>query len=72
MVTVAKNALQNDTLLVHYNSNHQLVLACDASPYGLGAVLSHIMDDGQEQPITYTSCTLTAVVKNYSQLKKES
>ena len=41
----AKNALQDDTLLVHYDSNRQLVLACDILPYGLGAVLSHIMDD---------------------------
>ena len=36
----AKSALQDDSLLVHYNSTRQLVLACDASPYGLGAVLS--------------------------------
>ena len=45
---VAKNVLQKDTLLVYYDSNRQLVLACEASPYGFGAVLSHIMDDGQE------------------------
>ena len=43
---IAKNVLQNDTLLFHYDNNQQLVLACDASPYGLGVVLSHIMDDG--------------------------
>ena len=30
---VAKKALQDDTLLVHYDSNCQLVLACDASLY---------------------------------------
>ena len=69
---IAKNALQNDTLLVHYDSNRQLVLACDASPYGLGAVLSHIIDDGQERPIAYASRTLTAAEKNYSQLEKEA
>ena len=68
----AKNALQDDTLLVHYDSNRQLVLACDASPYGLGAVLSHIMDDGQERPIAYASRTLTAAEKNYSQLEMEA
>ena len=63
----AKNALQDDTLLAHYDSNCQL-LACDASPYGLGAVLilSHIMDDGQERPIAYAFRTLTAA-ENYSQ-----
>ena len=62
----AKNALQGDALLVHYDNSKQLVLACDASQYGLGGVLSHIMDDGQERPIAYTSRTLTAAEKNYS------
>ena len=66
-----KNALQDDTLLVHYDASRQLVLACDASQYGLGGVLSHIMDDGQERTIAYTSRTMTAAETNYSQLEKE-
>ena len=37
----AKEALQSDALLVHFDLNKPLVLACDASPYGCGAVLSH-------------------------------
>lgn len=61
-----------NTLLVHYDSNRQPILACDALPYGLRAVLSHIMDDGQERPIAYASHTLTKAEKNYSQLEKEA
>ena len=67
----AKNALQADSLLVHYDSTKPLVLACDASDYGIGAVLSHTMDDNQERPIAYISRTLTSAEKHYSQLEKE-
>lgn len=47
----AKDALQANSLLVHYDSTKPLVLACDASPQGLGAVLSHLMPDGTERPV---------------------
>ena len=41
-------------------------LACDASPYGIGAVISHIMPDGLEHPVAYASHTLTASKCNYA------
>ena len=65
-----KNALQADSLrlLVHFDPSNQIVVACDASSLGLGAVLSHIMPDGQERPIAYASRTLTAAEKGYSQI----
>ena len=67
----AKNALQQDSLLVHFDPSKPIVLACDASQYGLGAVLSYTMDDGQERPIAYMSRTLNSAEKRYSQLEKE-
>ncbi|KAK3087172.1 hypothetical protein FSP39_002564 [Pinctada imbricata] len=68
----AKEMLQSDKLLVHFEPNKEIILACDASPYGVGAVLSHKMKNGEEKPIAYASKTLTSAEKNYSQIEKES
>ena len=68
----AKRALQGDTLLVHYDSTCPLVLACDASLYGLRAALSHIMNGEQECPVAYASGTLTVTEKNDSQLERKA
>ena len=68
----AKEALQADSLLIHYDPSKPLVLACDASQCGIGAVLSHVTEDQQERPIAYASRTLTIAEKNYSQLEKEA
>ena len=68
--TQAKNMLSSSDLLVHYDPSKELVLSCDASPYGLGAVLSNIIN-GQERPISYASRTLSPAERNYAQLDKE-
>uniref|UniRef100_A0A1X7TWP3 Reverse transcriptase domain-containing protein n=1 Tax=Amphimedon queenslandica TaxID=400682 RepID=A0A1X7TWP3_AMPQE len=51
---------------------HEIVLATDASAYGLGPVLSHVDESGNEKPVAFASKTLTPAEQNYSQLEKEA
>ena len=51
--------LESAEVLVHFDTTKEIILACDASPYGVGSVLSQVMDDGQEHPVGFASRTLT-------------
>jgi hypothetical protein len=50
--------------------DRQFVLQCDASAYGIGAVLSQKFDDG-ERAICYLSRSLTRQERNYSTTERE-
>ena len=68
----AKNQLQSSDALVHYDPEKELVLSCDASPYVVGAVPGHVMEDGSERPMAYASRTLSTEEMNYGHLDKEA
>lgn len=69
--TKIKELLTQENVLTHYDPDGELCLSVDASPTGLGAVLTQKVDR-EEKPIAFGSRTLTAAEKNYSQLDREA
>lgn len=67
----AKGQLTSQNLLVHFDNTKELLLSCNASPYGIGAILSHRMEDGSDKPIAFTSRSLSKAEKGYAHLDKE-
>ena len=67
-----KNAIASDCTMAFYDPNRPTKLTVDASPVGLGAVLSQTQANGQERCIAYASRSLTAVEARYSQTEKEA
>lgn len=67
-----KQLLTSVDVLVHYNLEFELVVASDASSYGIGAVLLHKLPSDEEKPIAFASRSLSAAECNYSQLDKEA
>lgn len=70
--TRVKGLLSNTSFVIQYNATLPLVLVCDASPFGVGAMLSHRLPNGLEVPIAYYSRTLSSAKRNYSQLDREA
>ncbi|XP_055844677.1 uncharacterized protein K02A2.6-like isoform X2 [Episyrphus balteatus] len=67
-----KTEIIKATNLVHFNDKLPLLLATDASSYGISAVLSHRFPDETEHPIAHASKTLNKSQGNYSQIENEA
>ena len=63
--------LKEYNLLIHYDSKKPLIVGYDAFPYGVRAVIAHLMPDRSEKPIMFASRTLSKAGKNYSQIELE-
>ena len=66
-----KQEIASDKCLTYYSADKKLVLAYDASCYGVGAMISHV-ENGQERPIAFASRTLEKAERNYSQIEREA
>ena len=70
--TEAKRMITSEQVPTHYDPVLPVRLACDASPTGIGAVLSHVMPDGSERPVAFASRSLTKTERKYAQIDKEA
>ncbi|CAK1600391.1 unnamed protein product [Parnassius mnemosyne] len=66
-----KKILSSSEVLAHYTLDLPVVLTADASGVGVGAVISHITEEG-ERPIAYASRTLSAAERAYAQIDREA
>ena len=66
-----KKALTSDLFLTH-DPKLEIIVASDASSYGVGACILHKMPDGTKKPRAYASRALLPAEKHYSQIKKEA
>ena len=67
-----KELLASNRVLTFYDPSKPIRVDSDASKFGIGAVLSHVDDNGEEKPIEFISRTLTPAERKYSQIEKEA
>ncbi|RXN14803.1 ATP-dependent DNA helicase PIF1 [Labeo rohita] len=67
-----KSGLSSPKALAQYSNTAETKVAADASPYGIGAILTQKQADNSWQPVTYISRGLTDTEKRYAQIEKEA
>ena len=66
-----KAAVTEDVILAHPRPDRPLLMICDASDQGMGAMLAQMDDEGHERPIAFTSATFFGAARNYTTTEKE-
>lgn len=66
-----KTEITSPRFLIHFQPDLPVKLVCDASSYGVGAVLAHVMPDQTERPIAFASRSLNMAEKNDSQITEK-
>lgn len=69
---LVKSVIASDKVLIHYNPELPVRLVCDASIYGIGAAIFHVLEDATERPISFASRKLNRAETNYSTPDREA
>ena len=67
-----KLALVNSKTMAYYIPDTETKVIVDASPIGLGAILSQKQKTGEFRPVVYASKALNPAGQRYSQTERES
>ena len=69
MSNIIKKALTFDLFLTLHDPKLEIIVASDASSYGVGSCVLHKMPVGTKKPIAHASKTLHPAEKHYSQIE---
>ena len=67
-----KKCLTCNHTTAYFDSSKRTVATFDASPFGLGAALTQVDQNGQEHVVAYASRILSDVERRYSQTEREA